>query len=94
MVMATTPECDYIGGHESGFDRECYWCVTKAKQIDDSLKGKVMAKTKTKKHIKMPWDGPIHLARLSNGKPTLRGSREHAEDMFGKELVAEVLDGP
>lgn len=26
-MRGTTPECAYIGGHSSGFDPECYWCV-------------------------------------------------------------------
>ncbi len=36
-----------------------------------------------KPKAKMPWDGPIHLTKLSNGRAVLRGSREEAEHKFG-----------
>jgi hypothetical protein len=39
---------------------------------------------------KMPWDGPIHLTRLSDGSTAFRGSRNDAIDKFGEELVKSI----
>lgn len=37
-----------------------------------------------KRKAKMPWDGPIHLTKLSDGRTVLRGSKEEAEHKYGR----------